>query len=227
MRKKIIVNGEEFTTKASLKKRVQSIIARHEDRQLLGQDDFDFMCDLLCRHPDYPIKRGNGLDSMWVDENSFYPGRRGRGFFARRLDGSVTDFSYNECITPSSLEKKVKAAFRHEIQDQLYRFKQAFFDDNGGISVCPGTGEEISFTHSHVDHVAPLKFEKLLHGFFMSKRIGAKDVTLTGGQRDMVFFDFIDDEELASDWRIYHAAYAVLEVVSPSENLSTRNKENA
>ena len=61
---------------------------------------------------------------MYVEENPIYPGKR--GFWLVRTNGTSTDFSFKECLSPSSNKKKTLSAFRSAIEPYTFQFKQRF-----------------------------------------------------------------------------------------------------
>jgi hypothetical protein len=225
-RKAIIIAGEVFNLKKDLVSRVQAIIRSHKDHEMLGWFDLRFMTDLLKCHPQAKIKLGCGIDGMYVAENPIYPGKQSRGFRLIRTDGSETDFSYRECITPTSYKRKVKAAFRVAIESQALQFKQEYFDSTpAGWATCPDTGEFLSFVNSHVDHVAPLTFEHLLNHFLERESLTLEQVRINDFGQDNCYQDTLTDGTLKKRWMEYHQSHAVLEVVSKHANLSTRKRK--
>lgn len=138
MKKTYIVNGEYFKTKAELKDRVKSILWTYLEGQDLAQDDFEFVLDLLSNHPRSDIKIGAGVLRIFVKQNPVYT--HTRSFYLERVDGSQTDFSYIECISPASRRKKFFMACRVLIEPFMMDFKQRFFDEHGGVATCEFTG---------------------------------------------------------------------------------------
>lgn len=219
-----MIAGETFKTKGALIERVRGIIAAYDDGVSLDWVDSQFMLALLELHPNSEIKIGVGVESFCIQENPVYPGRRSRGFVFTRVDGTSTDFSYRECVSPSSQVKKVKSAFRQAIQDQTVQFKRDFFDTNGPSAICPETGETLSFVGSHVDHVAPLTFERLMLDFVSAEGIDIEKIALADELQDNKYVDTLQNEWLEDRWSAYHHSHAILEVVSQNANLSARRR---
>lgn len=212
------IAGEIFPTKTKVIERVKGIIADAPDNKPLCGADYKFMLCLLNRHPDALTKVGVGVEAIFVARNPVWPGERNRGFFVRRTDKTICDFSYRECITPSSKEKKVKAAFRAAIQHQAFAFKQSWFDVRKE-RLCPDTGRNLTFLSSHVDHVIP--FDRVLRDFLDTEQVRLRDVGLAKHD-NLAFEDTLEDEGLCERWIAYHEKHAVLEVVSKESNLSLR-----
>lgn len=211
-----------FKTKKALVERIRSIIADYPDNILVDDDDCNFLSALIERHPESLAKKGCGIKGFYVSRNPLFPGEKQRGFRIIRIDNTETDFSFWECVTPSSHEKKVKKAFRNAIQNQLLEFKQNFFD-NVDAPICPVTGHVMEFTGSHVDHVHPRTFERLLLDFLNAQKIRINSVVLDD-HGDNQYFDDLADKNLAHQWQMFHQSQARLEVISQVANLSHRKK---
>ncbi|MFI5476653.1 DCL family protein [Streptomyces cacaoi] len=69
------------------------------DGDVTGPDDDAFLRHLLECHPEYDLKRGDGIAHFRVIAHTDH-GRRSVGLALVRLDGEVADFSWNACLTP-------------------------------------------------------------------------------------------------------------------------------
>lgn len=216
-RQSFVVNGEFFKTKGDLQNRVRRILWTYLEGQDLPIDDFEFMLDLLTNHPRADIKIGPGVARIFVKQNPVY---KTRGFYAERVDGTQTDFSYLECISPASKRKKVFMALRVLIEPFTMEFKQRFFDAVGGAATCDFTGEEIHFIGSHVDHVPPNTFDVLANGFIDHYNINLAQVELKDELADNRIQNELADEWLATLWVQWHNERAKLRVISKRANLS-------
>lgn len=227
-RQTYIVRGEVFRTKSELQERVKRILWSYKDGQTLATDDFEFMLDLLQNHPRAETKKVAGVAYMLVKKNPIYHGTR--SFYLVRHDGTETDFSYIECITPTPKRKKVKMACRVLVEPYTIEFKRRFFDERGGAAICELTREEIHFIGSHVDHVPPKTFDALFAQFICYYDIDIEAVEFKDECVDNKIQDELADENLSTLWVKWHNEHAELRVVSKRANLShvkTLNKPNA
>lgn len=223
--KQYTVNGIEFRTQSDLVEYVRAILRRYSgDCEALDADDFVFMLALLGYHPEARDKIGCGVESMYVADNPIYPGPKSRGFHVRRLDGTETDFSYRECIQATPHDRKVIAAMRAAVEPDTIAFKQAAFDAAGGLVRCPDTGALLSFTTAHVDHKAPLTFDKLVRAFLCTEGFQFDEIALVPSG-DNQYQDQLADDGIRQRWIAYHRSHAELEVVSMTANLSLRKKQ--
>lgn len=220
-RQPICIGEYSFATKATLQDYIRTIVGKYADEETLSGPDLRFVLALLDRHPNADVKVGAGVESIIVRRNPVY--RQTRGFHIFRVDGTDTDFSWVECLNPTPHAKKVARALRALIEPQTMAFKQRFFDTQP--HVCALTGESISFVGSHVDHVPPLTFEYLVSAFCSDYGIDINTVPLRDELADNKYVDVIDDDLIAVRWTDYHAAHAVLRVVSRLGNLSYSKRE--
>jgi len=214
-RKVIEVDGRRFGSKKELKDYVRAIVARYSDDQLLSRSDLRFMKALLENHRWRDEKVGVGIALMTVKVNRPFATR---GFWLTRFDGTTTDFSWLECIDHPSQRKDVLAAMRAAVADQKQTFRTVFFATTPNPR-CPLTGKPLSEEDSHVDHEAPLTFQKLAEDFIAENKIDVDAVVLHGYGDGNILQEFAD-LELKRIWQVYHRRHAKLRMLSPEGNLS-------
>jgi hypothetical protein len=218
-----VVANETFSTRSALQKRVKEILYRYKDGQLLSDGDFEFMFELLKRHPDFELKYGVGIKAILVDQNPFY--RNTRCFWLIRLDNSKTDFSYGECIKPTSQKKKFFNACRAAVEPYTQAFKRNFFDGlRGEVYFCPLTGQPLNFIGSHVDHKAPKTFQNIVENFIKEHSIDVDQVKINSSAADNEYQDTFADKDLEELWVEYHNLNADLRILSGKGNLSLSKK---
>jgi hypothetical protein len=218
-RQQFKISGETFKTKQDLLERIRRVLYAYEEGQTLNELDFTFMLDVLRLHPNVAQKIGCGVASMHVKENPVYPGKR--GFWLMRTDSTATDFSFMECLSPSSNKKKTQSAFRSAIEPYCFKFKQGVFDKTlYGTTLCEYTGKRITFLDAHVDHKPPNTFEKLFNDFLAENGLDANQIETRGAGLDNVVQDEIADPELKNRWIQFHNERAELRVISREANLS-------
>ena len=220
--KDFLIRGEYFPTKVALQKRIRKVRDSYPDYKALSSDDFEFMLEVLSGHPSYETKYGAGVESMYVRTNPVY--KNNRGFWLRRVDGTETDFSFVECLTPTPQIKKFALALRVAIEPYTMTFKSDFFANQTGPYFCPYTGEPLEFIGSHVDHKAPHTFQKLVQDFIKTYAIDLETVEIAGDYEDNVYQNTLVDEELNRLWIEFHNDRAELQIVSQRANLSHLKK---
>ena len=222
--KGFLIRGEFFPTKKALENRIRAIRDKYKDDNQLTPDNFDFLLDVLEGHPQYDIKRGPGIVSIYVKTNPTYTNNR--CFWLIRTDGTETDFSFKECLTPTPHDKKFFRALRAAIEPFTWEFKKNFFDSLTSPAYCPYTRERLEFVGSHVDHKVPLTFERLVDDFVQANGIDIDQISVAGDVEDNTYQNTLVDQELKERWISYHNQRAVLQVVSRRANLSILRTRN-
>ena len=217
-KKPIEIAGETFPTQGAAKERLREIMAGYRNGTPVNAFDQAFLLALLERHPETDRKLGAGAAYIYVDQNPVYPNTR--TFFLARVDGSVTDFSYLECLKTTPHHKKVLRALRTAVEPDTMRFKQEFFDRAGGAAVCPINGKPIWFVGSHVDHAPPATFDNLVAVFLDDEGLTFEDIAVIPTE-DNTYQDRLADPDLERKWIDFHTHRATLRVISQIANLST------
>lgn len=216
---KYIINNKLFETQISLKEYVQNILHSYSDGQELSNAHYSFMLELLSYHPDNYIKVGVGIKSMFVKQNPLY--RNTRCFWLIRLDNSITDFSYLECLKGTGQEKKFINCCRVAIEPYTKDFKKNFFNNlEGSAYFCPYTNEQLYFIGSHVHHKQPNTFEQLVKDFINENNVDISQVKINSGAMDNKFQDTFIEKEFEQLWIDYHNNHAELQIVSKTANLT-------
>jgi hypothetical protein len=173
---------------------------------------------LIQQHPEYEQKRGCGIAGFTVVGTIF----GARGFAIVRTDGSVTDFSYRECLSPKSARTSVLAALRHEVADDIQDAKLRYFSQHGdqlGRVVCPLAETLIDISQSHADHAPPWTFQVLAQAFLCARGIVATEDLLEPNV-DNQHRRRLADRELAAAWRSFHHELAHIRVVDAKVNIA-------
>lgn len=211
------INGELFARKSDVLDRCRCILYGTKIGERVSDDSFKFLAALISFHQSADDKVGAGIDFITAEQNPQYPTTR--GFWIHRVDGSKTDFSFIECVSPSSLPKKVTAALREAVCGQILEFKNEHFEAVGELSVCTVTAAQVTRDDCHVDHAPPNTFERIVADFMTAEGIEASDVQLLP-HTDAQSFDRLADPFLEAKWKSFHRDRARLRIVSRRANLS-------
>jgi Protein of unknown function (DUF3223) len=211
----IRIAGESFPSIAAVKRRVQGILKA----DTLSKADDMFVHGLLLRHPSAERKIGSGIERIVVQTVKPYGTR---GFYIHRIDGTGTNFSYLECLRPSSAIQKFTVACRTSIVSQTHAIRDAAFAECPVIR-CPITGEAVTRQNCHVDHAEPWTFQAIVTEFIDDYEIDVASVALTGGS-DNTTEEAFTDQSLALTFAAYHRERAQMRVVSRRANLSVLRK---
>jgi len=207
----IVVNGESFSTKAGLTARVKGIL---HGRTALDEDSVAFLRDLVRRHRSAAEKIGPGIRTFRIVNVRPY---NMKGFEIVRVDGTVTDVSYLECITPTTPRHWFYASCRTAVLDQIAAAKDVAFAGSDSIS-CPITREMVTRDTCHADHAAPWTFEAIVDSFVVECAIDPSEVAYVDGDGS-VGSRFVDTK-FAARFAAFHLERARLRIVSKRANLS-------
>lgn len=101
--------------KAELTRKCQFIL----HKKIMDKGDKQFLHTLIKLHPNYEKKKGCGIKDFVVKPTIY----NSIGFFIIRNDGSTTDFSYKQCISPRTKLTKIRLACRSAIRPYIKKFK--------------------------------------------------------------------------------------------------------
>jgi hypothetical protein len=206
-----------FNSKTAAKDALRSIRDAVADRQPIHDEDaVDILLGVLAAHPQAAQKVGAGIAGFFAARSPDYPTRC---FYLRRVDGSETDFSWNEAITPTLPITRLRMACRNATMDQKMEFRDREWPaDEGGERMCPITGIPFTRETAHVDHQTPVTFMRLVDDWLSAAGLEIGDVPIDH-VGDLRSVDTFADVRQANSWREYHRQYAVLRLVSAEGNL--------
>lgn len=202
------IAGSTFPTKRALENYVRTMIKQYEfDQEVQGHHAL-FLLEFFRRHPHAKHKIGLGIDHITVERGLYNT----KCFHIYRIDGTDTDISWRECLTPTPHVQKVKAAFRALVDSQILSYKNERFIS--GQSYCDLTRVRLSFLQAHVDHTPPVTFSRLLSDFCIKAEIELDTLRLRNELQDNSYIDELADRRLACWWQAYHAINARLRLLS-------------
>lgn len=133
--------------KTELKKKCSNIL-NSSIHSLIEGEDFDFLCNLFKKHPEYELKtKGQKIVGITVKKADRY---NTKCFYIIREDGSETDISFNSCIDCDNRKKKdINNACRDAIEPIIFaKRKEVVLPFK-----CPISGEMINNMNDvHIDH---------------------------------------------------------------------------
>lgn len=206
-----------FKSKSAAKDALRTIRDAVKDRQpILDDDAVDLLLGVVAAHPQATQKVGVGIAGFFVARSPDYPTRC---FYLRRVDGSETDFSWNETMSPTSPITRLRMACRNATMDQKLEFKDREWPiTDGGERICPITGKEFTRESAHVDHQPPQTYMKLVDDWLSAEGLSIGDVPIDH-IGDLRSVDAFADVRQGEDWSEFHREHAVLRLVSAEGNL--------
>jgi hypothetical protein len=217
--RELLVVGElRFGSKKSLRDYVRRILYGGEWGSPVVPHDFHFLLSFLTRHPDASRLIGCGVAEIFPDYNPAYSGSV--CFWLRRLDGTVVNFSYLECLTTTSHRGHFLAACRTAVADEIISFKRAIQDMQGARMTCVVSGLVFATSTGHVDHIPPDTFLALVERWVKESQIDISRLEILPGAPGEDAESFADSA-VAESWAAFHLEHSRLRLISPAANLST------
>jgi hypothetical protein len=186
----------------------------------MDENDFVWIFDnLLPRHSYYEIKSGPGIAELIFGTSTRYPSKRlarpAAVMYAKRIDGTLTDISWRECLSPANKKFKIRNAMRNAIKPQIDEFR------NACEKICQGCGTANPFGGFDVDH-HPMRFEDLANQWLKFNNL-AEDAIETCGKGDFEYGDNFVNADLEASWMRHHKTFAGLRILCvPCHRKATR-----
>ncbi len=214
-REKFVIAGETFLTKKSLVDKCKKLLDSHVGKDIQNKNDIKFLFHLLSRHSKAKEKFGKGFHRFSVQENT-----NSRSFFIHRIDKTQIDFSYHHCIEPPNYSEVLQKALRHEIQDQIDKFREDHDKD-----VCGICGEFPR--NSHIDHENPQFIEIVNHFVKIYPKL---EICHDGSDNpcpweNTTYSVWLKNREIAIKWHKFHKEKAHLRVTCANCNLRRPKKK--
>jgi hypothetical protein len=213
------IDGVTFPTKKAVLAECSRILKNTRvGAEVKDPADHRFLLGVLGLHRQAKAKIGCGVARFRRLATGFGPGAT--GFWAERVDGSTTDWSFHAAVNPPSPAKEALTGLRHAVIDQVLDFRRRAFAESAVIQ-CAITGAPIRDSGSHADHVRP--FRELVDDFCREWGVPLDQIEVDP-TRDGETLTVISDPELREAWVQFHLERAELRMVSASANLSRGRK---
>lgn len=208
----VTLGGFTFKSKADAKKALRAIRDKHSDRKpIYDEDDVELLLGVVAVHPQATEKMGAGIDGFFVAKA---PQHSTHCFYLCRTDGSETDFSWNEALSPTTPLNRLRTACREAIKQQKINFKDTEWPSQDDVArVCPITGKKFARVEAHVDHQPPETLSVLVGKWLKEESLNVEDVSVnhTGDVRAV---DTFTNEAQRTSWVAFHKQHAILRLVS-------------
>lgn len=206
-----------YASKKAAKDDLRGLRDAHRDgRAIRDEDAVELLLAVVASHPQADEKIGDGIRGFFVARAPDHPTYC---FHLRRVDGSTTDFSWNEAITPTRPVDRLRMACRGAIKDQKDTFKaEDWPSSERSTRTCPITGKAFTRDDAVVDHQPPSTVKALVEEWLASLGLRVEDIPIvhTGDQRSE---DTFADDGHRQHWRAFHGTRAQLRLVSSEGNL--------
>lgn len=189
-----------FRTKTEARAFCQDVLRTYPKHMPLNEDMFQKIQFLLKGHPDYVEKIGVGIKEIFIGETIF----KAHGFYIKRIDDSIIDFSYKSCLNPPTLIQRFASAYRNAIVFDILGF--LFKDNILGDALCFKCG--IYTENPHVHHAGDYPVSRQIKEFIKENNI---QITKEMFDTSELFIEMFNDEEIKNKISDYHNKVSVLQ----------------
>ena len=191
----------------------------------------------------YPYYVSQGLE-IGVQSVSVALLGDGRCFRFTLRDGTVEDVSMRECFHPRTPAQRADVALRYETRKDCFRYRDRYFalhSDASGQAPCELTGQLLTNTGIHIDHVPPNTFQAMRDGWLAARGLKLAEIQTVHVRTPQVM-DYehectleapeagrgirLADSALAADWIAWHLHYSTLRVVSQMAHSESHKLES-
>ena len=224
-----LANGKEWPSRGDAISYFRELRDRHPiGAPILDRSDHDDLLALLERYDlaitDGPAKIGAGVDHFETRINVTNGGRN-IGFWALRVDGTETDFSFIRAVNeaPKRDLEQLADACREAVFPEMQSAKSLYFaahGDQSGLVACALTGDPISADECALEYVGA-RFGQLVKDYADAQGWGtsvpAEVVSQAADAQTATIFVSREHEE---GFRRFHRANAKIRVVSKTARTS-------
>lgn len=216
VRQPITLGGKTFDNKTHVADYIKMIL---KDYPLgpLQDESLAVVSELFSFHPEADTKMGAGIARIEIRINHNYS-NTARGFWIVRTDGSETDISYKKCLEGDrAYRNQFLHACRFAIKEHINAFKNEFFRV-ALKPTCALTGVSISPDNSHVDHIPPYTFSRIVDAFVVLNELNIDAPGLCLSGFDGLLIPTFADPLLRDRFVQFHNNLASLRVISAAAN---------
>jgi hypothetical protein len=215
------IGNHDFSTKAAAETYIRQLLSKWKGQPFICGDDAQFVESLLALHPRQHLIIDCGLKHIKVQEID----KGYLRFLAVRVDSSIRDFSWRNCLSPKSQRSQVMSICRSVVDPQIIAFRNHFWR-NHKTADCPITSEPMTIWNSDVDHAPPNTFAVLVEKWLRVVRSDFEliEIEYRSGYEERSMFA---ERWLEDDWSEYHMQLATLRVVSRTANRSILRRKVA
>jgi hypothetical protein len=227
MRQTFQIGDNYFKTKAEFKDFTKAILNKYELNKAIDTTDFEFISELLKRHPECERKIGSGIKDIVIRTDGNWG--KTRCFHIQRTDGTETDFSYINCIDNDTsrepmrmFKQSARSAVKEQVVSHLSSYVSRTKDSTDNV-VCQKSKTKIHKEQATVDHIPPITFDRIVNDFLQIKKIEPSQIEYVGFG-DNEYNKQFKDESMRTEFANYHRQVAKLRVISRQENLTQKKK---
>ena len=212
------IQGQTFSTKKSLKEKCKEILNSYKDGVRLNLFDEEFMIDFFTQLAKSNKLKGLKIVEVYVRKSKKFPNLQ---FWIKREDGTETDISYLNCISPRKKIDEISDACRRAVESIIteYKFKHVYpttSDLSGQSILCPDDAE---VDHYDMDFVELVSNWVSLNGG--EEKVHSKINETEDGSEKTEF----TDRALVESFIQYQNSHTHLRLITVEENRKRKKKK--
>lgn len=214
----ITIQSQYFSTKKSLIEKCKKILNSYKDGNKLNLSDELFMIDFFTQLAKNNKLKGQKIVEVYVRKSKKFPNLQ---FWIKRENGTETDISYLNCISPRKKIDEISDACRRAVESIIteYKFKHIYpttSDLSGHSIVCPDEAE--------VDHY-DMDFVELVNNWISQNGGEEKIYSKINETEDGSEITEFTDSTLVESFIQYHKLYTHLRLITVEENRKRKRKK--
>lgn len=201
--------------KSKLKLKAKDILNKYPVGTIVSNlEEVDFLLSIFQNHPEWLIKKGCGIEFISTIKTQTHGTRC---FVLYRKDGSTTDISYIQSISPVDKYFDIKVACRTSIRDIVIDFRRKNFITSE--TVCPISDVLLTYDNVHVDHY-DLTFNELYLNWIENNDKDLLLQSISNVSKDNETDVYFTNLDIKNNFIEFHNANTNLRIVSKFANLS-------
>jgi hypothetical protein len=202
-----------FRTKENIKQHIRLIRGATELRHPVTDTA---VLALLRLHPEWHEKTSmmDFVGTALIKGTPFAPPRKEIAIINK--DSSVMDISWSKLV--GRLQKDGSLKHPTEFWEALAELKVA------ARQAVNNQLQPLACKGMHVDHVYPNTFDQLLFDWVVSTTLSPIDIKVQANDGPIIMRQIVNTE-LLEEWQEYHRSNAILELVTPLENLQRKRAD--
>ena len=212
------IQGQTFSTKKSLKEKCKEILNSYKDGVRLNLFDEEFMIDFFTQLAKSNKLKGLKIVEVYVRKSKKFPNLQ---FWIKREDGTETDISYLNCISPRKKIDEISDACRRAVESIImeYKFKHVYptTSDLSRQSI-------VCLDEAEVDHY-DMDFVELVNNWVSLNGGEEKIYSKINETEDGSEITEFTDGALVESFIQYHNSHTHLRLITVEENRKRKKKK--
>lgn len=212
------IQGQTFSTKKSLKEKCKEILNSYKDGVRLNLFDEEFMIDFFTQLAKSNKLKGLKIVEVYVRKSKKFPNLQ---FWIKREDGTETDISYLNCISPRKKIDEISDACRRAVESIIMEYKiKHVYPTTSDLS----RQSIVCLDEAEVDHY-DMDFVELVNNWVSLNGGEEKIYSKINETEDGSEITEFTDGALVESFIQYHNSHTHLRLITVEENRKRKKKK--